>query len=1044
MKKLLYTLSILLLTTNCFSQTMSGTYLIGKNAPTYKTVMSAVNALKTKGVSGPVVFRIYSGTYDEKIIIPQISGASATNRITFTSYNNDSSSVILINSNKTSAENFIVQLYGADFITFYKVSFSSPGTLYNHRCLVLENGAHHAHVLNCKFSGASNWTGGKDLIYSPNTNDSCMEIRNNYFILGSYAITLLGIDQFTPETGHIISDNYFKHQYGGAIFGKYISNTLISNNIINPDNSGDFFSGIDVHFYSDNIQIHSNIITELYNPHTTNGCRAIYAVGATLSSKVLIYNNYVKGKCTGIYCDSDSARIYNNTVIVNGGLNNSCISLRYSKPNIYNNILINNSNATNSFVYIHEYSSLISKYDNNNIKGNAIAKVGTTTYSTLSAWQTYSNQDANSLSRNVKFLADSMHIQDTMMHFGNPLSEVVVDIDGEARDLNKPYVGCDEYYMNILPDDTVFCASRTVSIDAGSGFQSYAWSTGPTSRIITFDSSGYGFGTHKIGITVTYGSFTYSDTIQFKFIDAVANAGIDKYVCTGNFVTLSGSGGVSYIWEGVFNKKSITFPAMTTKDYQLIVTDKYSCSDTDTVSVFVMDYPVINLANDTTFCKGGSATYVAGTDTSCSYVWKSLPAPDTISTSAVFVADTTGRFRIIVTNPHGCVTKATANVTVLPRPPKPQITSSGQTKFCEGDSIQLIAPSGYPDYLWTNGSHNSDIYVSQSSINRLQVLDANTCVSPFSDTFIVTVYTNPPKPIITLFGNNEFCMGDTVTLEAPIDYEHYNWSNGDSNLKQLISKSGLFSLTVIDSNTCESEMSDTVVIVVFPNPAKPTITASGTLTFCERDSVVLTAPNGYTSYVWSDANGDEERTISQNGSFSLHVIDSNMCQSSESDITKVTVKPLPPKPAILITGIDSLESSTLADGYNWYLNDTLLSLTTQLIIAPKSGNFSLITELDGCLSDESDGLYYVRSGLNEQIENSILVYPNPSDGMFYIELVDYSDAIIQIYSSKGQLIRELHITQTKTQINLSNQSKGVYWMKVIGENGIYHVPLVRL
>ncbi|MBT7825377.1 MAG: T9SS type A sorting domain-containing protein, partial [Bacteroidetes bacterium] len=164
----------------------------------------------------------------------------------------------------------------------------------------------------------------------------------------------------------------------------------------------------------------------------------------------------------------------------------------------------------------------------------------------------------------------------------------------------------------------------------------------------------------------------------------------------------------------------------------------------------------------------------------------------------------------------------------------------------------------------------------------------------------------------------------------------------------------------------------------------------------------------------------------------------------ESDITKVTVKPLPPKPAILITGIDSLESSTLADGYNWYLNDTLLSLTTQLIIAPKSGNFSLITELDGCLSDESDGLYYVRSGLNEQIENSILVYPNPSDGMFYIELVDYSDAIIQIYSSKGQLIRELHITQTKTQINLSNQSKGVYWMKVIGENGIYHVPLVRL
>ena len=1026
------------------AQALNGTYLIGSNAPTYKTVMSAVNDLNTKGVNGPVVFRIYSGTYDEKIIIPPISGASATNTITFTSYSNDSSLVVLKNSTASYTENFVLQLNGADFITFYKISFSSPGTTGYHRCLVLENGAHNAHIINCKFSGAINSTSGKELIYSPTTNDTCTEIRNNHFYNGADAIELSGVDENTIESGHIITNNYFNCQYAGGIDCSFSSNVLISNNIFIPDNNGYFSYGIDLWSCTSSIQVHSNIVEGLFNPYGfTNAIGIAVTALPSMASNVLIYNNYIHGNCDGIGCHADKAKIYNNTVIIDPGADGYCVYTYYADQFVYNNILINTSNSASSAIYKFYYPSSIGKLDYNNIVGNTIAKVGTTTYSILSSWQIFSNQDSHSLTRNVHFLSDSMHIQDTMMHFGKPLSEVVVDIDGEARDVNKPYVGCDEYYMDIFPADTVFCAGRTVTLDAGVGMNSYAWSPGPTSRKITFDSSGYGFGTHKISVTVKYGSFTYTDTIQFKFIDAVANAGIDQYVCTGDLVTLSGSGGVSYTWQGTINKKTITFPASTSRDYHLNVIDKYGCSDTDTVTVFVMDYPVVKLGNDTTFCEGGSATYIAGTDTNYSYVWKSLPSPDTISTSAAFVADTSGRYLVFVSNANGCLTKATVEVTLLSRPPKPQITSLGQSEFCDGDSLLLSAPINYTNYFWSDGSKNSETYIHKTDSITLIVQDANTCFSLPSDTFFVLVYPNPPKPIISLVGNSEFCKGDSVMLEAPGGYPHYIWSNGDTNWKQKVVKSGLFSLSVVDSNACQSNFSDTVEIVVFPNPPKPVITASGPLTFCDRDSVILSAPIGYSSYVWSDANEDEERTITQNGSFSLHVVDSNTCESAESDVTTVTVKPLPPKPEILITGIDSLESSTLADVYHWYLNDTLLGLTTQLIIAPKSGNFSLITELEGCMSEESDILYYVRSGLTEHFENNIIVYPNPSDGVFYLEQANHSYSKAQIYNSNGQLIQELHITQAKTQIDLSQQPEGIYLVKLHGTTEIFLIKLLK-
>ena len=68
--------------------TIAGTYTINKNAAAsstnFQSITSAINAMGC-GITGAVVFNVVaaSGPYNEKLTIPAISGASATNTITF-------------------------------------------------------------------------------------------------------------------------------------------------------------------------------------------------------------------------------------------------------------------------------------------------------------------------------------------------------------------------------------------------------------------------------------------------------------------------------------------------------------------------------------------------------------------------------------------------------------------------------------------------------------------------------------------------------------------------------------------------------------------------------------------------------------------------------------------------------------------------------------------------------------------------------------------------------------------------------------------------
>ena len=135
---------------------LSGTYTIG-SAADYTTIASAVSALHTNGINGPVTFNFLSGTYTEYVSLNEITGASATNTITFQSADAHSDSVIWENTNNTSSYNYVLELNGTDHVTLKHITFKNLGLGYSYsRRLVLTGITDSISVDSCSFLGKEN------------------------------------------------------------------------------------------------------------------------------------------------------------------------------------------------------------------------------------------------------------------------------------------------------------------------------------------------------------------------------------------------------------------------------------------------------------------------------------------------------------------------------------------------------------------------------------------------------------------------------------------------------------------------------------------------------------------------------------------------------------------------------------------------------------------------------------------------------------------------------------------------------------------------
>lgn len=239
-------------------------------------------------------------------------------------------------------------------------------------------------------------------------------------------------------------------------------------------------------------------------------------------------------------------------------------------------------------------------------------------------------------------------------------------------------------------------------------------------------------------------------------------------------------------------------------------------------------------------------------------------------------------------------------------PSKPVITPSKTgAAICQGDTLSLTSSLGFK-YKWSNGATTPSIKnISAVGKYAVQVIDTSGCVSKPSDTTTITVFKLPAKPVISADGPIAFCSGGSVNLSSTPNTV-YLWSTKATTRTINVNVSGDFTVSVRDVNNCLSPTSDPVKVTVYALPAKPTITASGPLSFCADQSVVLTSSdlvNGErTRYRWSTTDSTKSLTVKTSATFTVRVLDPRNCLSPASDPVSTIALPLPTAPTVTADG----------------------------------------------------------------------------------------------------------------------------------------------
>ena len=531
-------------------------------------------------------------------------------------------------------------------------------------------------------------------------------------------------------------------------------------------------------------------------------------------------------------------------------------------------------------------------------------------------------------------------------------------------------------FIPIVTGDTIYCEGDTVTLNAGSGFDSYLWSNADTTQT-TYVTQGanYAVTASLRGCSFTTDSFFVAE-LSAPIVEIIG----DTLFCPGDSVLLNATTGFpSYLWSSSVND-TLDSVYVTQGVFTVTVADTNGCLGTSN-SLDVKDFDDIGgITGDTTYCVGDSVLLDAGSGFS-SYLWNN---GDTTQTTYV----TQGTHTVDVTL-LSCIASHLHTVSLV-NVPIPIIT--GDTSFCLGDSTLLDADAigtNYDSVSWDTSpiQTTQTIYATQGTYTVSVFLDGCPAIS---QPFTVSI-DSLPQPIIV--GNLHYCSNDSngTTLGTVNNYSQYIWSNTDTTAT-TIATSGNITVTVFDTNGCYATSPAVNVISSAPNDS-----ITGIVPFCPGNPITISAIPGFSSYLWN-TGGTTNSISAEAGGYSVLVTDAFGCTDFDT-ITLVaeavptanfTISPLghsQPNQPVTFTDSSSINSGNI-NSWIWDFDVTGLGGANPMFGAGQGphvveysiqGTYSVsleITSDNGCVSYISREYLIV-----EDILGTNIITPNGMEKM---------------------------------------------------------------
>ena len=522
-------------------------------------------------------------------------------------------------------------------------------------------------------------------------------------------------------------------------------------------------------------------------------------------------------------------------------------------------------------------------------------------------------------------------------------------------------------------------------------------------------------GEYFLRVEVSGQSSADTSTTMASVYLPVANAGNDTTVLNGVTTTLhgncaGGSGFYHYKWapssklvnDSVQNPQTTNL--FTTTVFTLTATDdSASCQANDMVTVNILGgaLAVNAVANPSSICRGNTTILEAlgsGGAGNYTYLWTGPNGFTSTLATPTVAPTTTSVYQVAAFDGYNTVT-GSVTVTVIPLPEpyagSPKSIPYGTYTFLSGS---VMNGSGNYYYSWSPASmlvnpgvqNPQTANLTSTTVYTLMVTDIQTnCVSEDGAMVPVEV-TGGPLNVNPVALPSSICRGDTARLHASagggnVGNYQYAWSSvppgftstePDPLVNPVINTT--YHLSVTDQfNTTQGS----TTVSIYPQPVIR-LGPSDT-TVCIYDTIMLSAGNPGSTYLWS--NGSTQREI-RFGSTGIG-----------SDIQTYSVK------VVNLHGCE--ESATI----------------------------NVIFSFDVCVGIDERGF-----------SDHIRIYPNPSPGRIRIDIDGIAGRINgSVVTPLGQPVRHFLVPATlngitSLDLDMSDLPKGVYLVR-LGNNSFVHV-----
>ena len=235
----------------------------------------------------------------------------------------------------------------------------------------------------------------------------------------------------------------------------------------------------------------------------------------------------------------------------------------------------------------------------------------------------------------------------------------------------------------------------------------------------------------------------------------------------------------------------------------------------------------------------------------------------------------------------------------------------------------------------------------------------------------------------------------------------------------------------------------TDTIVVYSLPTAPLITYDSL-------SHTLSSPDLSLSYQWyfngspiAGATGSNH-VVYQSGHYYLVAVNPSGCVAFSDTLLAIYCSPFIQPQLSTASNVLSVSNIPQNAQISWYLDNNLIpNQSNTTLVTTQNGNYQCqITDAFGC--QYQSNLLLIEVGLQAQSFKTPQIYPNPTNGLFEVQIdTQWIGAQYMLSDLKGQILMQNSFADSENQLDIQHFASGVYLLTIQNQQHEFRMRIIK-